>query len=503
MWFAAVEQEKLLLSPARMAEGLTADDFDPFRRYPHIDLIDQAIVDAVEGKGPNRLIITMPPRHGKSFLVSQWTPAWFLLKYPRRKVLLASYEADFAREWGRKARALVEEYGARFGVEVDSKSSAADRWDLVGFTGGMRTAGAGGPITGKGGHLVIVDDPIKNSDDADSEVLRERLWEWWFSTLMTRLEKGAVVVLVQTRWHSDDLAGRVLANDAAKGAWRLVNLPAIAEEPDDALGRAIGDPLCPELIPLEQLEEQRLGSARTWAALYQQRPMTLGGGIFREESLRYFDTRDDGRLVLDHQGRKEVVDLTECYRFATVDTAFTRNKRSDWTVCAHWAVTPERKLILTDLDRVQVEGAEHLPLLKRAWAHNPKPAWIGVEKITASMTLIEMARREGILVRELRPDRSKQSRAEAAATMCGQGDVFLPRTAPWLDVFVSELLGFDTAAHDDCVDVLAYAANEVARGTVRGRSAPVDEPVSDEARIREQLTRMFRRRKAHPVLGSF
>jgi hypothetical protein len=207
-------------------------------------------------------------------LTSQYFPAWYLGVFPDRRIILASYEADFAASWGRKARDILEEYGpSLFGVGVRRGSSAANRWDLEGKTGGMETAGIGGPITGKGANLLIIDDPVKNPAEALSPLYRQKAWDWYASAAYTRLEPDAAIVVIQTRWHPEDLAGRIVAQ-ASKGGepFEILNLPALAEQ-GDILGRQPGEALWPERFPAERLAEIRQTQGERWfVSLYQQRP---------------------------------------------------------------------------------------------------------------------------------------------------------------------------------------------------------------------------------------
>jgi hypothetical protein len=199
----------LLRSPADFAAGLSHGLWLPYR---HLVYTSNRIVAMLERDECDCLIVEQAVRHGKTELCSRWTPAWFICKF-RRRVLLASYEADFAATHGRRAREIVTEHGPRFGVHIDDTSRAAHRWELVGGDGGMNCAGAGGPITGKGGDLLICDDPIKNSEEANSAVMRDHLWLWWQSTFMTRREPGAKVILICSRWHEADIVAQVLANE--------------------------------------------------------------------------------------------------------------------------------------------------------------------------------------------------------------------------------------------------------------------------------------------------
>lgn len=229
----------------------------------------------------------MPPRHGKSTLSSNVFPAWFLGRWPDKRVILSSYEADFAATWGRKARGLLEEWGGPiFGVGLNPRSNAADRWDLAGHAGGMTTAGVGGPLTGKGADLFIIDDPVKNSEDAMSATKRAKAWDWYQSTALSRLEPGGAMVLIQTRWHVEDLAGLVLREAEDSGEkWEIVCMPAVATGENDPLGRSVGEPLWPERWPLRELEQKKK-DPYWWECLYQQNPRPEGG---TEWPVSYFD----------------------------------------------------------------------------------------------------------------------------------------------------------------------------------------------------------------------
>jgi predicted phage terminase large subunit-like protein len=255
-------------SPAELAARVWGSRW---RTARHLELLNEALTDLAARK-ITRLMVMMPPRHGKSVLTSQFFPAWYLGVHPEHRVILASYEAHFAAGWGRKARDVLAERGKElFGATVRPDASAANRWDLLGHSGGMVAAGVGGPITGRGADLLIVDDPVKNAEQAVSETYRERAWEWWTSTAFTRLEPDAVAVIVQTRWHEDDLAGRILREQADEN-WRVVSLPALAEL-GDPLGRVPGEALWPERFPLARLKKIRAAMpAHWWESLYQQTP---------------------------------------------------------------------------------------------------------------------------------------------------------------------------------------------------------------------------------------
>lgn len=246
-------------------------------RAPHLVYLSNALANMASGV-PLRLLVSMPPRMGKSEAVSHWLPVWLLANWPSKRIILASYEANFAASWGRKVRDTIEEHGRELGVRLRGDTKAVDAWDTT-AGGGMVTAGVGGPITGRGADLLIIDDPIKNAEEAASPVIRDKIWEWWQTTARTRLEPGGSVVVVMTRWDVDDLAGRLLVTKDE--VWRNIVFPALAERPGDVLDRREGDALWPERYSLVALRALRSDVGEdAWASLYQQRPNPQGRGLF-------------------------------------------------------------------------------------------------------------------------------------------------------------------------------------------------------------------------------
>jgi len=260
-----------IATPALMAMAISDGQWIP---APHLMAIDREVTRALAGFGPRIIVIEAPPRHGKSEYISKYLPAWQAATRPNHRTILTSYETKFARSWGQKARNLVQEHSDILGVQVDKWRKAAADWGIAGHDGGMITAGAGGALTGYGANLLILDDTIKNAEQALSPTIREGLWDWMQTTALTRVEPGGLTILMQTRWHNDDLSGKTLAA-AASGEGPPVNrirLPAIAEA-DDWLGRAEGEALWPARFPLDVLEQKRRAmDAYWWEALYQQAP---------------------------------------------------------------------------------------------------------------------------------------------------------------------------------------------------------------------------------------
>lgn len=257
-----------------------------YRDAAHHRLIARHL-EAVERGDITRLMITMPPRHGKSMLASEFFPAWYMGRNPDHYVVTATYAQELADDFGRKVKNQIEDDGFRAifpGVGLADDSKSAKRFHIEGATGGFEhetkqrgafyAVGIGGPLTGRGAHLLLIDDPVKNREDADSEVIRRKTMDWYTSTAYTRLMPGGRIVIIQTRWHEDDLSGWLQAEHAHEG-WVLLDLPAINDK---------GEALWPEQYPIEALERIKLAlPQRDWSALYQQRPQPDDGNFFKRE----------------------------------------------------------------------------------------------------------------------------------------------------------------------------------------------------------------------------
>lgn len=200
-------KDLIILSPAELANKISNNRWT---KPKHIQYIDNMLVKIANSE-IFRLIINMPPRHGKSELISKYFPFWYLGHFPDKRIILTSYEASFAQSWGRKVKELIEEFGEPiFKIKLNPSSRSAKSFDIKEHYGGMACAGAGGAITGKGADLIIIDDPVKNDKQAHSIVYRERIWDWFLATVYTRLEPEGAIIVVMTRWHEDDLCGRII-----------------------------------------------------------------------------------------------------------------------------------------------------------------------------------------------------------------------------------------------------------------------------------------------------
>lgn len=393
-------------------------------------------------------MVTMPPRHGKSELCSHYFPTWYLGNFPEREVILCSYEADFAASWGRKVRDALTECAdaGLFPVRPRGDVKAAHRWQLAGHRGGMVTAGAGGAITGKGADLLIIDDPFKNAQDANSETIRNAVWEWWQSTASTRLSPTGVVLLINTRWHLDDLSGRLLKRESER--WECVDFPAIAEEAD-ALGRQPGEALWPGRYPLEALAElQSQVGSYWWQSLYQQRPVTRGGEMFRRE---WFSV----------VGAPPAKVVARCRYWDRAATAAAPGEDPDWTVGALVSRTADGAYCIEHIARTRGTPLQCEQLIRQTAELDGKgvPVWMEQEPGSSGVDTIDNYRRRVLVGYPFRGDRvtgDKLSRADLWAAPAEAGLVSVVN-AEWTAAFLDEVEQFPRGRKKDQVDAVSGA----------------------------------------------
>ena len=408
-----------------------------YRAADHHRMVAAALEDIAAGTC-GRLMVFMPPRHGKSELASRRFPAWYLGKRPDRQIIAASYNGDLAADFGREVRNIVasQAYGALFETRLAADSQAANRWHTD--AGGMyAAAGVGTAITGRGAHVFLIDDPIKDREEADSEIVRRKVWDWYRSVAYTRLMPGGAVVLIQTRWHEDDLAGRLLAgmDDSSGDTWRVVSLPALDEA---------GEALWPAWYAADDLARIRqVIGEREWSALYQQRPTPEEGDYFRREWLRWYDTPP----------KPETLRV-----YGASDYAVTADG-GDFTVHGVAGLDPDDNLYLLDWWRARTDSAAWVDAwvaLVTRW----RPVEWGEEAGQISKSLgpfLDKRQREArayCLRKQFPSVADKPTRAQAIRGRFAQGKVYLPKAAPWAADLVGEMMAFPAGKYDDQVDVL-------------------------------------------------
>ena len=428
-----------------MPGGLASLSTDGKWRYAdHLVYLEDLLLDVANGK-ITRLIINMPPRHGKSMFTSHYFPAWFLGRYPDKRVILASYESTFAASWGAAARDVLLELGPDvFGITVDDNTQAKDNWKIANHLGGMMTAGAGGPITGKGADLFIIDDPIKNQDDALSAVQQEKIWDWYRSVALTRLAPNAAIIIIMTRWAHNDLVGQLFTQQAEGmgDIWHRAILPALAED-NDPLGREPGGALWPSQYDEKYLKRiQDIQGSFWFGAMYQQKPVPRGGDILKVEWFRRYKTRP-------FRGQAEQIILS-------LDTAQKEKELNDYTVIGVWLVY-EDNFYLVDVIRDRMNQPRLIALTKNLHA-KWKPNAVLIEDKGSGTGLLQHLEEEtsiGAIAIEPTTDKAIRMQNESAAVEAGH--VYLPEegSQPWLYDFEQEIFGFPNTVHKDHVDMFS------------------------------------------------
>lgn len=395
----------------------------------------------------------MPPRHGKSELVSVWTVIWLLALKPKSRIAIVTYGHQFAAKWGRKVRNIVREHSDMLGIHLDPEKNAANDFETL-EGGSVLCTGIGGVLTGLGFDLILIDDPHKNRAEAESQAMRESVMEFWQGTARNRLEPSGSAFLTMQRWRQDDMAGFLCSEDSGEH-WDLINLPAIAED-DDAIGREVGEPLWPERYPLQELGTiERAVGRYNWASQYQQRPSPSGGSIFRRSDFRYFKDCGEHYELGQPEGTPRRFMKSECRTVQIADTAQKTGTLNDWTVVETFAITPDSDVLLLDVARVRIEVPDQIAFLyslRDRWS----PEWQGVEDKSSGIGLIQQAAREGRALKVFKATTDKVSRAGTISVMYENGKVYHRAGAPWLTVYEDEILTFPNGTHDDQVDPIAY-----------------------------------------------
>lgn len=458
--------------------GALARHIDPRTvSTPALDLIDAELVRLMDEPG-GRLIVSIAPQQGKSTRISQVFPVWALAQDPDRPIIVASYGEQLAERNGETIRNHIE-WNPDLGIRIERGSSAKKRWRLEGRTGGVLSAGVGSGMTGFASGLTIIDDPIKDRQEADSETYRERVWNWWRDVALTRLAPGAPVVVVLTRWHADDLAGRLLAAEDGH-RWRVVNIPAQADhDPSkgetDPLGREPGeymesarlieDPVTRQKRPMtvaetaEYWEQIKVSvGSRTWNALYQGRPTAAQGDVFHRDWWRRYAQplwieRADGSRVTTNPGDEL---LMSC------DLAFKDTSASDYVAMAIWLRRGAETFVL-DMVRERLDFVATCQRLRELAARWPQALLKIVEDKANGPAVIAALRRTvpGIIPEE--PQGSKLARAHAVSPLVEAGNVWIPEPelCPWVAEFVEEHAAFPNGANDDMVDTTSQALNRL------------------------------------------
>ena len=395
----------------------------------------------------DRLMLFIPPRHGKSEQCTVRYPIWRICRKPETRVIVGAYSADLAFKFSRKMRRIAKAEKVRLAPD----QQAVNDWATE-EGGGVRVAGVGGGVTGMGADLIIIDDPVKSRAEANSPAYRDKCYDWYTDDLLTRLEPGGAIILIMTRWHDDDLAGRILAS--AEGPdWTVIKLPALAEE-NDPLGRAPGAALCPERYDVDELLRRKKVLKSSFEALFQQNPQPAGGSIFRAE---WFADR--------YQKLPRLLEIWSCW-----DTALKDKEQNDESACATFASGADGNVYLLSILHGRWETPDLAKyLVDRARWHREQfgERYRGdyVEDKVSGTTLMQYVRRTDpdlVLIPVSTNNQSKEERAHGVTPLCESLRVRLPDstiypfTAGGIADLVGQLMRFPLSKHDDLVDVFVY-----------------------------------------------
>lgn len=420
----------------------------------HHQVLARALEEVEAGNLP-RLIITLPPRHGKSQISSKAFPAWFMGRDPYRQLIVASYSATMAEDFGRTVREYMQTstFQQIFpGCELRKGGAAADRVQTE--AGGIGAfVGAGGALTGRGADCLLIDDPVKDREDANSATMRDKLWGWFLDVAMTRLMGGmGRVVIIMTRWHEDDIVGRLTdpgnkhynAEEAAQ--WQVVSFPALAKV-DDIMGRPLDEPLWPDRITKEFLVSQRRLNPKGFSALYQGDPSPEDGDFFKKEWISTYQPHELPRNLRPYCSSDHAVSLAQDRDPTVLIPCGVDEEDTIWVYPDVWW----RRAETDDVVDAMIElMARHKPLLW--WAERGH-----ISKAIGPFLRKRMQEeRTYCSIEEIVPVKDKQTRAQSIQARMSMGKVRFPAFAPWWSNALQEMMSFPAGKHDDFVDALAY-----------------------------------------------
>lgn len=406
-----------------------------------------------------RLMVFMPPRHGKSELVSRKLPGFIFGINPNAQIILASYAAELASLMNRDVQKIVDsptyselfpktflrKFNSRAGTWGPSAARTTELFEIVGHKGMFRSCGVGGGITGMGADYAIIDDPIKNQEEAFSHTYRNKVWHWYQSTLSTRLEKNDHILLTMTRWHDDDLAGRLLKlqdEEPDSDKWEIINFPAVKENIQNKSDpRKIGEALWPNKYSQERLKKMKMSlGSFFWSSMYQQNPIPITGGLFKRSWWKTF--REPPNF-------SRIVQFWDCAQKVGIS--------NDYSVCATWGQTNEGYYLL-DIWRNKVEAPQLEQAIQNQYSKF-KPNAVVIEDKSSGSSVIQNLRQKTLIpiIAYDPKGRDKEIRASAITPTVEAGKCFIPETVNWVEDFIIEHERFPNAEHDDQVDTTSMA----------------------------------------------
>lgn len=409
----------------------------------------QNFVERETDKPYEILVITTPPQHGKSMSITETLPSWYLGRYPNRRVIEISYNEEFAIKFGRSNRRKISEFGDEiFGIALAKDSNRNVDFEIAGRTGGMMSRGIGTAVTGNPCDLMIIDDPIKNKAEAFSKSRRDLIYQEWFMSFRTRLAPHSKVILIMTRWHEDDLAGRLLESE---GNIKLLRFPCECEDEDDLLKRNIGDSLCPEIGKdnnwLQGYKASMVSSEGTmaWNAMFQGRPSAMEGNVIKREWWAKYKSSETPQI------NNWVM---------SVDASFKDDDRSDFVAIQVWGKSGVN-IYLIDAVKKHLNFPDTIMEIRRLRGMYPECKTTLIEDRANGSAIITMLRREMTGIISVQPIGSKMARVQAVLGAIESGNVWLPEDRRFTADFIEECASFPNSAHDDQVDCMSQALNRL------------------------------------------
>ena len=414
--------------------------------------------------------------------MSRRFPAWVLTQRPDTRITIASYETGVARRWGRAIRDDITQNQDQLGISVRPDVSAQGEWLLDGHDGGVFTAGIGSALTGRPSDLMIVDDPTKGRQDADSKTYQERNWDWWREVAMTRLAPGAPAIIVMTRWSENDLGGMVLRPENGGEDWRVLNVPAQADHNPEAgetdpLGREPGEWLQTTrgMTPAQWERRKRDTGPWSWAAVYQGRPAPAEGGIFPRDwptyDQKFWTQNVNGVCHVPGVGERPDHELIMSW-----DLSFKGTATSDFTVGQVW-LRIGSNVYLLDMVRGRMDFTQQVQAVQALAAKWPQAGAKLIEEAANGAAVINMLKGTIPGIIPVRPDGGKVTRAHAVSPFIHARNVHLPDAAlvPNVVDLRAEAIDFPNSAHDDTIDALTQALNQLLLNPITGHRNPLDE----------------------------
>lgn len=431
----------------------------------------QKFVESNTGHAFDILVISFPPQHGKSMSITETLPSWYLGKYPTKRIIEASYSEDFAQLFGRRNLRKIRDFGKDiFGIET-GKIANNTEFELSNGVGGMISRGILSGVTGRPADLMIIDDPVKNRQEADSKTYRDRVWSEWNDSFKSRLSFGAKVIIIQTRWHEDDFAGRIIKNEKHV---EVVNLKCEADE-NDILGRKKGDALFPEIGKGNEWLKDFKSSfttkegSRTWNALYQGEPTPDEGNIFKRKWFKYY---------------KELPNIP--YMLLSVDATFKDKEDNDFVSIQVWGKR-NADYYLVDRVKEHLDFPTTLSVIRQLKKKYSNSSAILIEDKANGSAIIQTLQKEFSGVIPINPEGGKIARANAVSPSIESGNVYLPEKVDWLYDYISELISFPNAEHDDDVDCTTQALNRL-------RTITAHEMTEEQRELYEFNKKVYRER---------